>query len=403
VVFGAFEVEPVVRAGTGSPRLLFVATVAVTIRHFLRPYADHFRSLGWHVEAAANGLVDDPASERAFDAVHDLPLSRSIRDVGGLVRGWRAVGTAIRAARPDIVHVHTPIASFLVRLTVRRMPAGERPRVVYTAHGFHFHAAGRWHTNAVFRLAERVAGRWTDRLVVINDEDEAAARRLRLVPPDHLVHMPGIGLDTMAYDPASVDAKAVAHYRQALGLDASTPYFVVVGEFSRNKRQADAIDALARLAHPEAVLVLVGSGPGRPALEVLAQARDVADRVRFTGLIDNVPAVLVGAVALVATSKREGLSRSVMEALALEVPVIASTARGNAELVGEDGRMFATGDVAALARWMDWFLDHRDDATAMGRAGRRRMVEVYDLGALFRRHERLYDELLAERRSRPVG
>lgn len=403
VVIGAFEVEPVVRAGTGSPRLLFVATVAVTIRHFLRPYADHFRSLGWRVEAAANGLADDPASQTAFDAVHDLPLSRSIRDVGGLVRGWRAVGTAIRAARPDIVHVHTPIASFLVRLAVRRMPAGERPLVVYTAHGFHFHAAGRWHTNAVFRLAERIAGRWTSRLVVINDEDEAAARRYHLVPPDHLLHMPGIGLDTTAYAPASVDPAAVAHDRRALGLEDTSPYFVVVGEFSRNKRQADAIEALARLGDRESVLVLVGSGPGRPALEALARDRGVADRVRFTGLIDNVPAVLIGAVALVATSKREGLSRSVMEALALEVPVIASSARGNAELVGEDGRLFTTGDVDALARWMDWFLDHRTEAKTMGRAGRRRMVEEYDLRALFRRHERLYDELLAEPRSRRAG
>lgn len=388
-----------VRAGTDSPRLLFVATVAVTVRHFLRPYAEHFRARGWRVEAAANGLVGDQASAAAFDAVHDLPLSRSVRDVGGLVRGWRAVGTAIRAARPDIVHVHTPIASFLVRLAVHRMPDGERPLVVYTAHGFHFHAAGRWLTNAVFLLAERVAGRWTDRLVVINDEDEQAARRHRLVPPGDLVHMPGIGLDTTAYAPGRVDPAAVARYRRDLGLGDVDPYFVVVGEFSRNKRQADAIEALARLDHREAVLVLVGSGPGRPALEALARERDVADRVRFTGLIADVPAVLAAAVALVATSKREGLSRSVMEALALEVPVIASTARGNAELVGEDGRVFTTGDVEALVRWMDWFLDHRAEAAAMGRSGRRRMVEQYDLAALFRRHERLYDELLAERPS----
>jgi glycosyltransferase involved in cell wall biosynthesis len=401
VVFGAFEVEPVVRAGTDSPRLLFVATVAVTVRHFLRPYADHFRSRGWWVEAAANGLVGDPASESAFDEVHDLPLSRSVRDVGGLVRGWRAVGAAIRAARPDIVHVHTPIASFLVRLAVRRVPIAERPLVVYTAHGFHFHAGGRRVANAVFLLAERVAGRWTDRLIVINDEDEQAARRHRLVPPDRLVHMPGIGLDTAAYAPASVDPTAVARYRHELGLGEASPYFVVVGEFSRNKRQADAIDALARLDHREAVLVLVGSGAGRPGLEALARERGVGDRVRFTGLIADVPAVLAGAVALVATSKREGLSRSVMEALALEVPVIASTARGNAELVGEDGRLFTTGDVDALARAMDWFLDHRSEAAAMGHAGRQRMVEEYDLEALFRRHERLYDGLLAEGGARP--
>lgn len=393
-----------VRAGTDSPRLLLVSTVAVTIRHFLRPYANHFRSLGWRVDAAANGLTTDEIGREAFDAVYDLPLSRSLRDLGGLVHGWRAVGRAISDAQPDIVHVHTPIASFMVRLAVRLMPRSRRPVVVYTAHGFHFHEGGRRVPNAAFLLAERLAGRWTDRLIVINDEDERAARNHRIVAPGRLVRMAGIGLDTTVYSPAAVDAAGAARYCEALGLTEGEPYFVVIGEFSLNKRQSDAIEALARMEHSRARLVLVGSGPRRAQLEALASERTVSDRVRFTGLIDDVPVVLVGATALVATSAREGLSRSVMEALSLEVPVIGSTARGNRELVGESGRIFATGDIDALAGWMDWFLDHPWEAREMGRAGRRRMVDDYDLGPLMRRHERLYGELLAERRMRdPAG
>lgn len=387
-----------VRAVTDSPRLLLVSTVAVTVRHFLRPYADHFRSLGWRVDAAANGLTTDEIGREAFDAVYDLPLSRSLRDLGGLVRGWRAVVRAIRDAQPDIVHVHTPIASFMVRLAVRLMPGSRRPMVVYTAHGFHFHDAGRRVPNAAFLLAERLAGRWTDRLIVINDEDERAARTHLIVPPGRLVRMPGIGLDTTVYSPAAVDAAGAARFRETLDLTEGEPYFVVIGEFSLNKRQSDAIEALARMKHRRARLVLVGSGPRRPQLEALASERTVSDRVRFTGLIDDVPAVLVGATALVATSAREGLSRSVMEALSLEVPVIGSTARGNRELIGESGRIFETGDIDALSGWMDWFVDQPSAAREMGRAGRHRMVHDYDLGPLMRRHERLYDELLAERR-----
>lgn len=392
-----------VRDGTDPPRLLLVSTVAVTIRHFLRPYADHFRSLGWRVDAAANGMADDEPGGHPFDSVFELPLSRSLHDLGGLVRGWRAVARAIRTARPDIVHVHTPIASFLVRLAARLMPESERPSVVYTAHGFHFHAAGGRLPNAIFLLAERLAGRWTDRLIVINDEDEQAARRHRIVAQGRLVRMPGIGLDTTAYAPVSVDPAGAGRSSHDLGLPDGDVYFVVIGEFSPNKRQADAIEALAIMERRDAGLVLVGSGPLRPQLEALSRDRGVADRVRFTGLISDVPAVLGGATALVATSAREGLSRSVMEALALEVPVIASTARGNRELVGDSGRVFATGDVDTLARWMDWFLGHREEARELGRAGRRRMVAQYDLAPLIRRHERLYDELLAERRVRAAA
>jgi glycosyltransferase involved in cell wall biosynthesis len=89
-----------------------------------------------------------------------------------------------------------------------------------------------------------------------------------------------------------------------------------------------------------------------------------------------------------------------MEALSLEVPVIASTARGNRELVGEDsGLQFATGDVRGLARAMDWLIDHPDERRRMGSHGRARMVGRYDIGLLLRMHEEMYDAMLRERRN----
>ena len=87
-----------------------------------------------------------------------------------------------------------------------------------------------------------------------------------------------------------------------------------------------------------------------------------------------------------------------MEALALEVPVIASTARGNRELVGNDaGIVVETGDVGGFAEAMDWMIDHPDERPGMGACGRSRMVERYDTAVLFRLHEALYREMLAER------
>jgi glycosyltransferase involved in cell wall biosynthesis len=387
-------------APSPGPRLLYVATIAATLSHFLGPYARHFRAAGWRVDAAASGALADPALHAAFDAVHELPLSRSIFDVRGMLASYRALSGLLDTA-PDIVHVHTPIASFVTRLAIRRRPRDRRPAVVYTAHGFHFHREGHWLTNQVFRTVERLAGRWTDRLVVINDEDLAAARRHRIVPPARLVHMPGIGLDTAAFSPAVVDAAEIAAARAAVGVPAGAPLIVAVGELNRNKRQADAIAALAAMQHRDAHLVLLGDGDARPRLEALADRLGVAERVRFGGLVPDVRPLLAGATALVHTSKREGLSRAVMEALALEVPVVASAARGNAELVGDSGAVVPIGDVAGLASAMDGLIADPDGARAMGRRGRQRMVERYDLAALIGRHEELYAGLLAERRAAP--
>lgn len=368
------------------PSVLMVATVAATVGGFLTPLARHIRALGWHVEAAANGVSGDQRVLDAFDAAHDLPMSRSLLDLPALARSERAVAGLIEQVRPDVVHVHTPIAAFLVRLAVRLMPAHRRPAVVYTAHGFHFFAGGRRLSNAVFLTAERLAGRWTDRLIVINDEDELAARQHRLVSSRRLVRMPGVGLDTEWYSPLAEDPDP-----------SGSPTFVVVGEFTPNKRQADALRALALMRHTNARLVLLGDGPTRPALEALRAELGLESRVDFAGMVADVRPTVRGATALILSSAREGLARSIMEALAMGVPVAASTARGNAELVQDGGFLLPVGDISGLANALDWFIDHPDEAREMGRRGRRRMVEQYEIGLVLQQHEALYRAVLEER------
>ena len=381
----------------GAPHLLIVATVANTIAAFLLPYAAHFRSLGWRVDAAASGAPQDQRVVGAFDHAYDLPLSRSLRDVRGLWNASRAVHQ-ILATDPDIVHVHTPIASFVTRYMNARRPPGRRSAAVYTAHGFHFHATGGLLPNAAFLMAERIAGRWTDRLIVINDEDEEAAARHRIVPGRRLVRMPGIGLDTATYSPAAVSARAASSARARLGIPAAAPLFVVVAELTARKRQQDAIAALGLLARTDAHLVLAGEGAKRPELEAQVRSAGLAERVHFLGVVVDVRPLVRAAAAVILPSGREGLARSVMEALSLEIPVIGSTARGNRELVGDDrGRIFETGDVHGLADAMTWLIDHPAAGVEMGRRGRARMVERYDIQVLVQMHEELYRGLLAER------
>jgi glycosyltransferase involved in cell wall biosynthesis len=402
---GSAMIEHAPTAATSPPEdvsLLYVATISHTIGRFLLPYAAHFRSLGWRVAAAANGASADPALRDAFDAVYEIPFSRSLLDVGALVRGERAVAKV--ASGYDIIHVHTPIASFVTRFAASRVAWPERPAVAYTAHGFHFHRGGRVATNALFRTAERLGGRWTDRLVVINEEDLLAARRHRIVGPGRLVRMPGIGIDTRRFSRSSLGAGEEARVRRDFGIGAEAPLFVVAAEYNRNKRVGDVISALAMMRHREAELLLIGGGPGQASLVALTEREGVRDRTRIEGFVDDLRPVVAAATALVLPSKREGLARSIMEALSLEVPVITSTARGNAELVGVDsGLIVGTGDVAGFAAAMDWMIDHPRERLAMGVRGRARMVEGYDLEIVIRRHEEMYRQMLAERRRTSAG
>jgi colanic acid/amylovoran biosynthesis glycosyltransferase len=90
-----------------------------------------------------------------------------------------------------------------------------------------------------------------------------------------------------------------------------------------------------------------------------------------------------------------------MEALSLGVPVVASTARGNRELVGDRaGFIVPTGDVAALADRMDWLIEHPEERLSMGAEGQRRMRATFDLRQVLTLHEQLYETLLLESRQR---
>src|SRR5262249_41522299 len=155
----------------------------------------------------------------------------------------------------------------------------------------HFHSAGSPLRNALFTALERRAACWTDELVVINREDALAAHRLRLLPPDRIHYMTGIGVDTERYHPGNVPDSEVAAIRAGLGVEAGAPLFRVLGEFIRRKRHRDVIEALARLPDPCPHLILAGDGPLREEVRAHAACRGVAGRVHFLGFRRDVPAL----------------------------------------------------------------------------------------------------------------
>jgi glycosyltransferase involved in cell wall biosynthesis len=385
-----------------APTLLYLATVPQPIRNFYLPYADHFRAGGWRVTAAAAGATRDAALADHFDEVHEVAISRSVLDPRNYVRTPLAIRRLLSGI--DVVHVHTPIAAFIARLMARTLPRSRRPAVVYTAHGFHFHRGGSMLANAAFHFAERLAGRWTDRLIVINDEDERAAREGRLVPRARLVRLPGVGIDLDHYRREAIPPGAIERARAELGVTAGMRLFVVVGELHRNKRHRDVLAAFARLGVSDTVLAIVGDGRERARLEALAARLGIAGRVRFAGFVHDVRPVVAGASALLLASGREGLPRAVMEAMALGVPVIVSDSRGSVELVGGGfGQVARVGDVAALAGAMRAIADGGDAIRDMAARARRRVEERYGLREVIAAHEDIYEALLAETRQDRAG
>lgn len=377
------------------PRLLMVATVPETLRGFLLPFAAHFRRRAFRVDAMARGVSGCHECVAGFDRVWEVGWSRNPLDPRNLGSARRRVLEVVSAGSFDLVHVHTPVAAFVSRLALGRRGSTAGPRVVYTAHGFHFYRGGPRLRGAVFRALETLAARWTDYLVVMNREDEQAARRL--LPPERVCYMPGIGIDRRRYAPEVVTEAEVEGVRRELGLRVGERLFLMIAEFIPRKRHRDALAAFARLRRIDARLAFAGTGPLEDAMKRRVAELGLAGRVHFLGLRRDIPALVRASVAVVLPSEQEGLPRSAMESLSLGVPVVGSRIRGTADLLESGGGLLVpVGDVAALAGAFGRVLDYPEQAREMGRHGREHMAD-YDLERVIGLHERLYEEALRDR------
>ena len=383
------------------PRLLIVTTVYDMIRDFLLPYAAHYREKGWQVDALAQRDDTFETCAPAFDHAWTIEWSRNPLKLRNPLEHLSTVREIAARERYDIVHLHTPIAGFVGRAALRGTRRREGTIVVYTAHGFHFHPNRQWIANVPFSLAEKAAGRWTDYLVVINDEDERAARRLSLVPPDRLVHMPGIGIDIARFQPERVSAEDVTRVRHELELGPQDQLVLAVAEFTRNKRHEDVVRAFAQVSDRSVRLALAGrEGPALEATRRLVAELGLRARVHFLGFRDDIPALVRASTATVLLSAREGLPLSVLESMSLATPVVGTRIRGISDLLHEGGGLLVeVGDTAAAARAIQVLLEQPETARAMGEQGRR-TVARYDIRHVIYLHDLLYERALVEQTRR---
>lgn len=377
-------------------RILQVTTIPETLEAFLRPFASHFRGLGWTVDAAARGVTKSTADLGVFSAIHDISWSRNPLHPTN-VRAYREVRSLLNQQRYDLVHVHTPVASFVARWAASR--SRTRPAVVYTAHGFHFHAGGNPALNHAFAAAERIAGPWTDELVVINSTDYSAALKLRLVPPERLTLVPGIGFDSSAFLATTDSALSRADVLTEIGLPSTARVVLMVAEFTPNKRQLDAVEAFARLADARTHLLFVGVGPTMQSVRARVQELGLGGSVHFLGYRRDVSRLMAVAQALLLLSEREGLPRSVMEGMAVGVPVIGTDIRGVSDLLGDGGGVLVpVADVAAITVALADTLRAGPDVIRRITTAKSRL-EAYSLDSVLAGYEEIYSRALESRRA----
>lgn len=345
-------------------RALMYATVASMIDLFNMNNIRILQDLGYKVDVAANFEKGNVTSkERVSEFKKELnkmdinyyhiPIPRSIYDIDNLKKSYNITKDLKNKNKYDLVHCHTPIGSVVCRLVFKN----SKSRMIYTAHGFHFYSGAPLKNWVVYYPIEKLLSKYTNTLITINQEDHYRAKKFNAT---HNYYIPGVGIDVNKYN--DLNLKEVAYLRKDLSLDDKDFVLFSIGELNENKNHEVVIQALAELENQSVHYIIAGQGPLKSKLKNLAKELNIDNRVHLLGYRNDIPHLLNIADVFIFPSLREGLSVSVMEAMASKLPVIASSIRGNKDLVipQKGGILFEPDDVTALKKAIQYFLDDPD-------------------------------------------
>ena len=324
--------------------------------------------------AAADRLVVLPTLRRDLLALADLRAAIAL---------WRMV------REYDVIHTHTAKAGVLGRLVAR---ARGVPVVVHTIHAFPVHDYMRPLERRVLLAVERLASRYTDRIIAVCEANASEALGLRIARPEQLrVVVSGVPTEL-------VRAGSSARARDALGIPAAAP---VVGTVTRLMAQKAPLDFVAAARDvlasvPDAHVLIVGDGPMYGEVEAAIGGEP---RIHLLGFRDDVPELL-GAMDVVAFSSLwEGLGRALTEAVLAGKPVVATAVNGVPDLVLDaiTGYLTPPGRPDDLAARILDVLGHPDRGASMGAAGAARVAGRFDVSEMLAGVDAVYQEVVGER------
>jgi glycosyltransferase involved in cell wall biosynthesis len=363
------------RSATATLRVCHVSMCLLTggLERLLVEFGRHCNRDQFDLSFAALDGLGVPAEELSEMG---YPVESIVDTSPGKVARLKRLTAMFKSQQIDVVHTHNTLAHFYGAMAAK---VAKVPVVVNTQHG---QGCGN---SFKARMQFRLANRWTNQVIGVSED---SAQLCRKDDPKSAKKIRAIwnGIDVQRFDHRG---------------PTFHPHAISVARLSPEKDFATLLRAVWILVkdYPKFHLKIVGDGSERTELEALVNQLHISKHVEFLGERNDVPDLLGQAGFFVSATTTEGISLTILEAMAVGLPIVTTDVGGNPEIVkeGETGRLVRCGSPEQLANAMREMLDEPDIWPVMGELGRRRVEDNFEIRNVVQQYEDLYQELSLNR------
>lgn len=373
-------------------KILFVSNISNRITTFVTASIAAAHSLDMDFYQTANWQDTDSSQiekdEKEYDIkIKSIPISRNPLAKTNLV-AYKELVELIKRENIDYIHCNTPTGGLLGRFAGKKCKV---KKVIYQVHGFHFYKGSPKKNWLLYYPIEKWLARYTDALITINHEDfEFAKKKMKFRNNGKIYYVPGVGIDSSQF--GNVENQKIK--RKELNIPEDAFVIISVGELNVNKNNKVIVSALEKLKNNNIHYIVCGVGDEEQELKTQVENAGLQNNVHFVGYRNDIKELYKTADCFVMPSHREGLSRSIMEAMASGLPCVVSRIRGNVDLIedGKGGFLCAPDDVSGFAEAINKIATDEKLRNNMGEYNKEN-VKKFDISVVKAEMEKIYSEV----------
>ncbi len=382
-------------------KIIQVTAIDMTMNNFLNPLNKVTKEKGHEVHCVCSkGPYEKEIKSNGY-YFHNISIDREINFVKN-IKSIMMMVKLFKILKPDIVHVHTPVAAVLGRIAAK---IAKVPTIIYSAHGFYFHEGMPSKKYKLFFNIEKYIGRYfTDYIFTQSEEDfEVAKVNNFLKNKNNYVHISnGIDIDNK-FNVDKLPKSINTSLRDKYGIQKNDVVVSFIGRLVKEKGILDLLESINYLNAQNVKFLIIGSLPqGERDTETLKLLEEYKSNknIIFTGQVTNVNELLYMSDIFCLPSYREGMPRSIIEAMAMKNAVIATDIRGSREEVihGKTGYLCNTNSSKEIASCIDDLVENKDKMNEFKENGLDRARRLYDENKVIEKQLNVFEQCQNKRK-----